>query len=336
MILIAGENVTDLLAVPDGLLRPALGGGPANTSVAAAHLGASVGFVGRFGADAFGRAFRDRLAAAGVDLQHAPDLNAPSALALATIDTDGVATYDFWLNGAADFAATELPVPTDGDILHVGSLAAYWPPGADTTEAWLREHRDRATITFDVNLRPIVLETVGDAALDRLERLVALAHVVKASDDDVTLAYPGSDPETVARAWIDGTDPSGRRVAGGHADDDATAISIEATDADAGIGSRPALVVLTRGAGGVTAFARGGGRVHVAAPTVDVADTIGAGDAAMGALLTKLQALGIDGVITELESVLQFVCAVAALACTRPGAYAPTPAEVDAAVASRA
>ena len=219
MILISGENVTDLLAVSDGLLRPALGGGPANTSVAAAHLGASVGFVGRFGADAFGRAFRERLATAGVDLTHAADLAAPSALALATIDADGVATYDFWLNGAADFAATPLPVPTGGDILHVGSLAAYWLPGADTTEAWLREHRDRTTVTFDVNLRPIVLETLGGAAIERLERLVRLAHVVKASDDDVTLAYPGSDPDDVARALarrpvrtgVGGADPRRRR-----------------------------------------------------------------------------------------------------------------------------
>ena len=327
MILIAGENVTDLLAVPDGLLRPALGGGPANTSVAAAHLGASVGFVGRFGADAFGRAFRDRLATAGVDLRHAPDLAAPSALALATIDADGVATYDFWLNGAADFAATPLPVPADGDILHVGSLAAYWAPGADTTESWLREHRDHTTITFDVNLRPIVLETLGDTAIARLERLVGLAHVVKASDDDVTLAYPGSDPETVARGWLDGTVPGGQA---------ATSPRAETTlaEATARIEARPTLVVLTRGAGGVTAFTRDGGRVHVAAPKIEVADTIGAGDAAMGALLTKLQSIGIDGVVKDLEPVLRYVCAVAALACTRPGAYAPTPAEVDAAVAN--
>ena len=90
-------------------------------------------------------------------------------------------------------------------------------------------------------------------------------------------------------------------------------------------------MVLTRGAGGVTAFAREGGRVHVAAPVVEVADTIGAGDAAMGALLTKLQAIGVDGVTKDLESVLRYVCAVAALACTRPGAYAPTAADVAAA-----
>jgi fructokinase len=299
MILVAGENVTDLLAVPDGLLRPALGGGPANTAVAAARLMATVGFVGRFGSDAFGRAFRERLASAGVDLSHAPDVDAPSSLALATIDADGVATYDFWLNGAADFMATDLPVPGDGDILHVGSLAAYWPPGAATIESWLRKHRDRATVTFDVNLRPIVLASHGDDALARLDRLVRLAHVVKASVDDVTLAYPGADPETVARGWLEGV-PTG-----------------------------PRLVVLTQGADGVTALTRDGGRMHVPAPIVTVADTIGAGDAAMGALLARLQSEGLDGVIEKLEPVLRHVCAVAALACTRPGAYAPTPSDIE-------
>src|SRR5262249_39241087 len=107
-----GENVVDLIPVVSEpstpqprptagpLLRAALGGGPADTAVAAARLGAPVAFAGRFGADAFGSRLRDRLATAGVDLSAARSTAAPSALALASIDAHGVARYDFWLDGA--------------------------------------------------------------------------------------------------------------------------------------------------------------------------------------------------------------------------------------------
>jgi fructokinase len=303
VIIVSGENVADLLpsGPPDarlGALRASFGGGPTNTAVAAARLGSAVGFAGRFGADAFGRAFRDRLEAAGVDLRHAVTLAAPSSLALVSLDAAGTASYDFWLEGAADYAATPLPDAGPDDIRHIGSLAAYWPPGADVAERWIAHAP--GTTTFDVNLRPIVLERQPDA-LERLERLVALADVVKASDQDLRLAYPEADPEQVARRWLSAT-----------AD---TAAS---------------LVVLTLGPAGALALTRDGRRVHVPAPEVEVADTIGAGDAAMGALLCRLAEHGLAGVCERLEETLRFVVAAASLACTRPGAYAPSADEVEA------
>jgi fructokinase len=296
MIIVAGENVADLIAVEGGLLRPALGGGPANTAVAAARLGAAVSFAARFGADAFGRAFRERLAAAGVDLSHAVQLPVPSSLALATIDESGAASYDFWLHGAADFSATPLPGPAEGDILHIGSLAAYLSPGADVIEDWVTRSPAAVPVTLDVNLRPIVLAEPG--AVARLDRLVQRADVVKASDEDLQLAYPETDPEQTARRWLDGR-------------------------------PGPKLVVLTLGAHGALGLTRDGERVHVPAPRVEVADTIGAGDALMGALLAELAATGVKGLCDNLDQALRFVTAAAALACTKPGAYAPTRAEVE-------
>ena len=294
-VFISGENVADLLTAGPGLLRIALGGGPANTATVVAGLGGDVSFAGRFGSDAFGQAFRSRLTAAGVDLGHARDLAAPSAVALATLDATGAASYDFWLEGAADFEPAELPAAGPDDIRHLGSLAAYWPPGADVAERWI--DAGQGTVTLDVNLRPIVLERQPDAVA-RLERLVRRADVVKASDDDLRLAYPETDPEQTVRTWL-------------------------------GLEQGPSLVVLTLGADGAIGLTRGGRRVHVPAPKVEVADTIGAGDAAMGALLTRLAATGVAEVCENLEETLRFTVAVAALACTRAGAYAPSAREVE-------
>jgi ribokinase len=66
------------------------GGKGANQAVAAARLGASVGFVGRVGADDAGRRLRDGLAAEGVDVAHVSvDRNAPTGMALIAVDGAG-------------------------------------------------------------------------------------------------------------------------------------------------------------------------------------------------------------------------------------------------------
>jgi fructokinase len=293
VIVVAGENVVDLISQPDGDLRPALGGGPANIAVAAARLGAPVAMAARLGSDIFGTAFRRRLTDAGVDGRHLRRSGDPSTLALTTLNAAGVPRFDFWHSGAADFgwSATELPAMRPGDIAHVGSLAAFLPPGADALEQWAATNRPLCTVTFDPNLRPISLAQPG--ALDRLERLVDIAHLVKVSQDDLELAYPDTAPVDTARRWRDehGVD----------------------------------LVLLTRGAGGITAF-RADGEVSAPAPEVSVVDTIGAGDSLMAAVLDCLHRGG------NLD--LDFVCAVAALACTRPGADPPTAAEVSAFLAA--
>ena len=295
MIVIAGENVVDLVPAPGGALLPTLGGGPANIAVAVARLDAPVAMVARLGADAFGEAFAARFTAAGVATKYLVRSSDPSTLALATIAPDGSARYDFWLSGAADFGwqPGELPELPVGDILHVGSLAAFLPPGADAVLDWAREHRRRGVVTFDPNLRP-----VGLPHLDRLDALSACANVIKVSEDDIRLAYPGQNPELVCRRWL----ATGRE-----------------------------LVVLTRGGQGLIGFAVGQ-RVAVAPPLVDVADTIGAGDTTMGALLILISRIGLVGVLADLRPSLRYAATAGALACTRPGADPPTSEELTAAL----
>jgi fructokinase len=289
VIVVAGENVVDLIPQPDGDLRPSLGGGPANIAVAAARLGAPVAMAARLGADIFGAAFRRRLDDAGVDGRHLRRSADPSTVALVTVGASGVPLFDFWHSGAADFGWRDEDLPTmgTGDIAHLGSLAAFLPPGADALERWAIRNRPLCTVTLDPNLRPISLAQPG--AIDRLERLVSIAHVVKVSQDDLELAYPDTAPMDTARRWR-----------GEH-----------------GVG----LILVTRGADGITAL-RADGEVDAPAPRVSVVDTIGAGDSAMAAVLTCLH----RGARVDLD----FVCAVAALACSRPGADPPTGAEVAA------
>jgi fructokinase len=94
------------------------------------------------------------------------------------------------------------------------------------------------------------------------------------------------------------------------------------------------LVVLTLGADGAIARTHRA-RSKVRAQPVDVQDTIGAGDAFGAGLLVALEERGalVRGSLavladSELEHVLRFASAVAALTCARSGAETPTYAEV--------
>src|SRR6202040_625832 len=84
------------------------------------------------------------------------------------------------------------------------------------------------------------------------------------------------------------------------------------------------LIVVTRGIKGAQAWHREAGVVEVQAPTVDVVDTIGAGDSFQAALLFALRVQGRIGskVLAEMNSdqlfhALSFASACAAVTCGR-------------------
>lgn len=103
-----------------------------------------------------------------------------------------------------------------------------------------------------------------------------------------------------------------------------------------GVPEGPAVVVLTRGAAGLTVRTRGGLEVSVPATSVPVADTIGAGDTVNAALLHSLAgrnalsadasaALDADG----WREVLWFASRAAAITCSRTGAEPPYASELE-------
>ena len=316
MIAVLGEAVVDLVETAEpGLYRAHPGGSPLNVAVGLARLGHPTALLARLSQDAFGRMFRSHLAASGVDLGHLVEASQPSTLAVASLDPAGAATYDFWVEGTADWQWTpaELagPLPDGVVALHTGSMALEVPPGAGVVADLVRREHERGqvTISYDPNVR---LARLGprEPALHRVEELVGLSDVVKVSADDLAWLLPAEEPAAVARRW-----------------------------AKAG----PALVVVTLGAAGAVGATAGGVEQHRPAPPVDVVDTVGAGDAFASGLLGWLAdrgALGPAGraALAGLDrdavaEMLDRAALVAALTCARPGADPPTRAEVEQAAA---
>ena len=95
-------------------------------------------------------------------------------------------------------------------------------------------------------------------------------------------------------------------------------------------------MVITRGGGGAEVFAPSG-RVAVPGRTVDVVDTVGAGDTFQAALIAGLAELGVrrrrdlDAMTPDdLGALAGFAVAASALTCGRRGADLPRRAELPA------
>ncbi len=304
MIVVAGEALIDLMPIPGAEhhfdARP--GGAPCNVAVGLARLGKSTCFLGRIGTDPFGRLLRQHLADAGVDLSMAVSASEPTTLAVAALDGHGKAEYSFYADGTADWQWSESDVPQalpDGArALYVGGLALRLPPGASVLEGLMRRTRrqGKVLIFFDPNVRT-GFEFTAAAERGRVERQLELAHVVKASEDDIAMLYPGREYREIAATW--------QRMTSG-------------------------IVIVTLGADGVYALAAGGVEMTVAAVPTDVVDTVGAGDAFASALLDGLvdevpddtdPAVGLQRMdIGVTRRLLERACASAAYTCGRAGA----------------
>jgi fructokinase len=302
VLTVIGEALVDL--IPDeatGTRRARPGGSPFNVAIGLARLGNRTALMARFADDRYGRLLRDTAAQEGIDLRASPLGAERSSVATASVAADGGVTYEFDMKGTVDWqwTAAELgKLDPETEVFHFGSIAAWTPPGAERIGALVDELRSRGgvLISYDPNIRPAVLGEQG-RAVDLIERNVGRAHVVKASREDAGLLYPDLGVDDVAARW-------GR------------------------LGAE--LVVVTDGADGATAYT--GGREPLRRPgrTVDVVDTIGAGDAFGAGLLTGIVERGLhreerlrSAPDAALADVVDWATLVAAITCEREGADPP-------------
>ncbi|MFF5637290.1 carbohydrate kinase [Streptomyces sp. NPDC012825] len=297
--LVIGECVADIVRAPagsDGADRVHPGGSPANVAYGLARLGRDVTLLTQLADDPAGRLIGDHLKGAGVRVQVGghPE-RTPSAVV--GLDAEGRATYAFDIAWTLETGALPGEAPAH---VHIGSVAAVTDPGAAAVLAGAERFRDRATVSYDPNVRPALMGEHGPAVV-RVERCVALADLVKASDEDLAWLYPAETPEAVAARWL-------------------------------ALG--PAVVLVTRGAAGSFAVTRHH-TVAAGASPADVVDTVGAGDSFMSAALDTLAARdrAALGALSagELAGLLARAGAAAAVTVSRAGARPPDRAELDAA-----
>lgn len=307
-IVVCGEALVDIVATTTAggsgtlpALAPALGGGPFNVAVTLGRLGGAVSFCSAVSTDAFGDSIIAALENSGVGttlVQRRPE---PTTLALTAIGDDGAARYSFYTEGTADRLVVDPGrlAPTVSAMCF-GTLSLVLEPGASAYEALMqRAHAAGKLIALDPNIRPAVIDD-ADSYRRRFAGWMSVVDLVKLSDEDAE--------------WLaDG--PAGTTV------DDWLA---------AGVGA----VVTTAGAAGITITTRRF-TVEAPAPIVTVADTIGAGDSVMGALLRGLDSRGaltassLVGLLADdWRAIGEFAGQVAAVTVSRPGADPPWASEL--------
>lgn len=297
MISVVGEALIDLVITPDGEVEAKLGGAPFNTARACGRLGVDVRFVGAVSVDRFGSMLAEQLVADDVDTSGLVRVEMPTTLATAELDEGGTASYRFYIDGTSAPALAVEPGDVSGDVLFTGGLGLVLEPMATHVEAIVRQAPAGQLVVVDVNCRPLIIAN-RDTYVARVERVIAHAHVVKVSDEDLAFLAPCIEPLTAARRLID-------------------------------LG--PSVVLVTSGGDGVhVVTAAGGWTVPVEA--VEVVDTIGAGDSfGAGFLAWWVESgLGLDGV-DDIASVIESVRAantVAGIVVTRRGADPPWRSEL--------
>ncbi len=293
-----GRRLADVTA-----FQPKPGGAPANVAVAASRLGLRAAFIGKVGADAFGRHLAEVLEAEGVDINGLRfDLEARTTLAFIAMPDPNHAEFVFYRNPGADLRLR--PDELDGDLFtglrvyHCGSVSMVDEPARSATLAGMRmARRAGALISFDVNYRPSLWKNEGDT-LAVINQVIPQVDLLKVNEVEFKLLAGSDAPQSASYTLL----------------------------------SRgPALVVVTLGAQG-SFFCSAQGSGFVPAFQVKTVDAVGCGDAFIAGLLTRLISKPdwrqcLDRV--SLGAALRYANAVGALTATKLGVIPALPTAVE-------
>ncbi|QDQ27394.1 carbohydrate kinase [Chitinimonas arctica] len=281
-----GEALTDLIRTGPDSWHSRVGGATWNVARVMAGLGVPSAFAGAISRDCFGDALWQASADAGLDLRflQRPD----KSPLLAVVHETRPPRYFFVGDDAADLHFQPALLPEGwmaaAGWAHFGGISlAREPLAARLLDLATELKHAGVRISYDPNFRALM-----DSRYDvTLERMTALADVVKVSDEDLCGLFRCDDAED---AFV--------RLRAYHPD---------------------ALYLYTRGAEGASLH-QGGQAWTCRPPSIAVVDSVGAGDASMGGLLYSLMRRPEH----PGESHLRFAVAAGAAACLAVGATPPS------------
>jgi fructokinase len=302
MIVVCGEALFDVFSTGEtatGLsLRAHVGGSPFNVAVGLARLERPAALLGAISNDFLGARLMRALENERVSTATVVRTPAPTTLSLVGLDARGVPAYSFYGTEGADRQLTPktLPArPSDARAFHFGSYATVVEPTASALRALVDAERARSVISYDPNVR-LNVEPALQTWTNQVQWMLPRTHLLKVSEEDLSLLYPGSELDSLATSWL-------------------------------GQGVR--LLVVTRGANGAVAWTRGT-KVEVPGIPTTVADTVGAGDSFQAALLAWFDERDLlsEAALAALDKAklleaVQFAVMAAAITCSRAGADLP-------------
>ncbi|MDW8571551.1 carbohydrate kinase family protein [Staphylococcus shinii] len=318
-LLAIGEALIDFIpSTTDSKLKDVemfsrqVGGAPCNVACTATKLGGNAEMITQLGQDAFGDLIVETLDNLGVGTQYLKRTNeANTALAFVSLTKEGERDFSFYRKPSADMLYSIDAVSTidvnENDVLHFCSVDLVESPMKYAHKKLIEKVTHAGgTIVFDPNVRLPLWKNEADCK-SAIHEFIPLAHIVKISDEELEFVT-GITDENQAIQWL----------FQGNVD----------------------AVIYTKGADGATVYFKDGNEISQQGFKVKAIDTTGAGDAFIGALISKLLISDSTDLIAVLKNegkaILEFSNYVAATVTTKYGAISsiPTLEEVNKAIKS--
>lgn len=288
------------------LLEANPGGAPCNVLALLTKLGHSTAFIGKVGRDGFGDQLEKALTETGISTAGLlRDDQVHTTLAVVHTLAEGDRDFSFYRNPGADMCLHTQEINRElirqARIFHFGTLSMTDEPVRSATYAAIAEAEAHGVLrSFDPNLRPPLWRTLDEA---KEQVLYGMAHcdILKISDNEIQWLTQQEDFDAGVR-WIRQRFPNIR------------------------------LLLLSMGKDGSRGYS-GDAMAEVKGFSVSAIETTGAGDTFFGGILHHVLAWGLrEYTRQELEEMLTFANAAAALVTTRKGALRvmPSLAEIQA------
>lgn len=288
-VVVFGEALTDIVQGTPGHWRGYPGGAPWNVARGLSQLGVTSAFAGAISRDSLGDEIAEQSRTAGLDMAFIQRVDSDPLVAI--VASSHPPRYFFAGDSDLQFDAAKLPEGwLDGvELCHFSCISlARQPLGARLLTIARQAREAGKRISFDPNWRNLM----DDHYLhETFPAMVALAHIIKLSDEDLRHIYPGLN-EAQALAALRTLNPE-------------------------------AQILFTRGDKGMVLHA-GDRQYEQAAIAIEVVDTVGAGDACMAGWLASALRGSEDP-----QERLRFAAACASVSCSHAGAFAPTLDEVQ-------
>ncbi|HCH22738.1 MAG TPA: carbohydrate kinase [Oceanospirillaceae bacterium] len=308
MFVCCGEALIDMIPLQENTGQgangqqgfvPLVGGAIFNTAIGLGRLGVSGGMLSGVSMDMFGQQLQSALQASQVNTDFLIRSSLPTTLAFVKL-TDGHASYTFYDENSAgrSLVSEQMPhLPNKVSGLYFGGISLIAEPAADTYCLLAEQYAGSKLIMLDPNIRP---SFVGDEKTyrQRLRRMLAVADLVKVSDEDLDWLVPGGAdiPEKVLRL----RQPANQWV------------------------------LVTKGSAGSVAYGPNNQLVEQGGVKAEVVDTVGAGDTFNSGFLASLveqnlatKAAVAQMTVAQISKALQLASQIAAVTVSRAGANPP-------------
>ena len=264
MIICCGEALIDMLprrsTEDEPAFAPYSGGAVFNTAVALGRLGVPVEFFSGLSSDLFGQqlhAHRSPRARSARVTRTFRGGRPPLPSCTSSTGTRAMSSTMRERPAACSPPPISRRLEGNVDAMLFGAISLIPEPCGSAYEALMQREAPKRVTMLDPNIRPAFIPD-REKHLARIQRMIAMADILKLSDEDLGWFGATGAPEDAIAHWLE-------------------------------LG--PKLVVMTRGSKGATGYTKDH-KVTVTPKPVKVVDTVGAGDTFNAGILASLHEQG--------------------------------------------